>query len=82
VRFHIRKTWRPGPLRITLTERGVRWGLHAGRWSWNPRTRRHTFDTPGLGHVTWSSWTPVLGCLLVLVLLGVVVCVVAVGWPL
>ena len=41
-----------GPLRIHLTQHGVHsWGLQLGRWSWNARTGRHTFDTPGPGYV-------------------------------
>lgn len=55
MRWRFRKSKRLGPLRVTATERGVTWGLKAGRWSWNPRTRRHTLDTPGIGSVTWRS---------------------------
>jgi hypothetical protein len=55
MRFHFRTTRRLGPVRVTLTERGLRWGLKAWRWSWNPRTRRHAFNTPGLGYVRTSG---------------------------
>jgi hypothetical protein len=52
MRFHLRRTLRLGPVRIHLTERGLSsWGLRLGRWSWNARTRRHTFDTPGPGYL-------------------------------
>ncbi|TWF78093.1 hypothetical protein FHX44_114012 [Pseudonocardia hierapolitana] len=52
MRFHLRKTLRVGPVRIHLTERGVKsWGLRLGRWSWSARTRRHTLDTPGPGYL-------------------------------
>jgi hypothetical protein len=82
MKFHFRTNRRFGPVRVTLTEKGVTWGLKAGRWSWNPRTRRHTFNTPGLGSVAWEGWGPILGGLFLLVVLGALVCVVAVGWPL
>lgn len=52
MKFHVRKSKRFGPLRFTFTENGFSsWGLQVGRWSWNSRTRRHTFDTPGAGYV-------------------------------
>lgn len=52
MRFHARKTLRLGPVRIHLTERGFSsWGLQVGRWTWNAKTRRHTFDTPGPGYL-------------------------------
>ncbi|TQM35457.1 DUF4236 domain-containing protein [Pseudonocardia cypriaca] len=52
MRFHLRKTLRLGPVRVHLTERGFSsWGLQLGRWSWNARSRRHTIDTPGPGHL-------------------------------
>jgi hypothetical protein len=52
VRFRLHRTLRFGPIRIHLTERVLRsWGVHLGPWSWNARTRRHTFDTPGWGYV-------------------------------
>lgn len=53
MRFHLRRTLRLGPVRVHLTERGFSsWGLQVGRWSWNARSRRHTFDTPGPGWVS------------------------------
>ena len=52
MRFHLRRTFRLGPVRLHFTERGFSsWGLQVGRWSWNARTRRHTVDTPGAGWV-------------------------------
>lgn len=52
MRFHVRRTTGFGPLRFTFTENGFSsWGLKVGRWSWNSRTRRHTIDTPGPGHL-------------------------------
>jgi hypothetical protein len=55
MRFHFRKTWRPGPLRITLTEKGPTWGVRAGRYGYNPKTGKHTFNTPLLGGVSWGG---------------------------
>jgi hypothetical protein len=52
-RFHARKTFRLGPLRLNVGAGGVSWGLGAGRWSWNAKSRRHTVDTPGPGY--WQS---------------------------
>ena len=52
MKFRLHRTVRLGPIRIHLTERGLSsWGVQLGRWSWNARTRRHTFDTPGWGYV-------------------------------
>ena len=53
MRFHLHRVLRLGPVYVHVTERGVRsWGLKVGRWSWNARSRRHTFDTPGPGWVS------------------------------
>jgi hypothetical protein len=51
--FHARRTFRLGPLRLNVGADGVSWGLGAGRWSWNAKSRRHTVDTPGPGY--WQS---------------------------
>ena len=51
--FHLRRTFRAGPLRLHVGSGGVSWGVHVGRWSWNAKTRRHTVDTPGPGY--WQS---------------------------
>ena len=56
-RFHprhqLRRTFRAGPLRLHVGPDGVSWGLAAGRWAWNAKSRRHTVDTPGPGY--WES---------------------------
>lgn len=52
-RYHMRRTFRLGPLRLHLGADGVSWGLGVGRWAWNAKTRRHTIDTPGPGY--WHS---------------------------
>jgi Protein of unknown function (DUF4236) len=51
--FNFRKNWRLGPVRVTASNRGLSWGLKAGRWSWSPKTRRHSVDLPGV--VNWRS---------------------------
>ncbi len=52
MKFRMYRPVKLGPLRIHLTQHGVHsWGLQLGRWSWNARTGRHTFDTPGPGYV-------------------------------
>jgi hypothetical protein len=52
MRFRYRRSFRFGPLRFNFTQKGFSsWGLTIGRWSWNSRTRRHTVDTPGPGHL-------------------------------
>lgn len=94
MKFHFRKNLHPGPFRFTLTEKGLSWGLKVGRWSWNPRTRKHTINTPGLGSVqlggrdaggsagrSGGGGGP-LGILLVVVVLGGLALVVLSGWPL
>ena len=49
---HLHRMLRLGPVRVHVTEHGVSsWGLTIGRWSWNARSRRHPFDTPGWGYV-------------------------------
>jgi hypothetical protein len=98
VKFHFRKTWRPGPFRITLTEKGPTWGVRVGRYGYSPKTGKHTFNTPLLGGVSWGGRTRpsrtrhaadsssagggVLGVLFLLVVLGALVVVVLSGWPL
>jgi hypothetical protein len=52
-RYHLRRTYRLGPLRLHVGSGGVSWGLGVGRWSWNARSGRHTVDTPGPGR--WES---------------------------
>lgn len=56
MRFRARKALRFGPLVIHLTQRGFSsWGLRLWRWTWNAKTRRSTFDTPGPGSVAWGG---------------------------
>jgi hypothetical protein len=58
MRFRFRKSKQLGPLRLNFTEHGFSsWGLHIGPWSWNSRTRRQTFDTPGPGYVEFGGRT-------------------------
>lgn len=95
MKFHFRKTWRPGPFRITITEKlRSTWGVRAGRYGYNPKTGKHTFDTPGPGGVSWggrsrrreasgsSSGGGLLGALFMILVLGSLAYVVLVGWPL
>ena len=53
--LHFRKNVRIPPLRFTLSGWPLRfsWGLKIGRWTWNPRTRRHSVDLPG--PINWRS---------------------------
>jgi hypothetical protein len=51
MKFRIRRQVRLGPIRLNFTQRGFSsWGLGLGRWSWNAKTDKHTFDTPGPGY--------------------------------
>jgi hypothetical protein len=52
-RYRLRRTLKLGPLRVHAGTDGLSWGLGAGRWSWNAKSRRHTVDTPGPGY--WQS---------------------------
>jgi len=95
--FHFRKNWRLFPFRVTLTERGVTWGVRAGRYGYSPKTGKHTFDTPGLGGVSWGGRSKRRGessaqraagigglikALFMIVVLFALVFVVLSGWPL
>ena len=52
MRFKLRRSIRIGPIRLNVTEKGFSsWSIKLGRFSWNSRTRKKTFDTPGPGHV-------------------------------
>ena len=54
VRFSARKSVRVGPLVLRFTESGYQgWSVRVGRWTWNPRTGRHSLNTPGPGGLTW-----------------------------
>lgn len=95
MKFHFRKTWRPGPFRITLTEKlRPTWGVRIGRYGYDPKTGKHSLDTPGLGYVrssgrsrrredgSGSSLGSIIRGLFLLVTLGALGYVVLVGWPL
>jgi hypothetical protein len=56
IRFRARKTFRIWPFRVTVNQAGrVTWGIKVRRYSWSATTRRHTFDTPGLGRLEWGG---------------------------
>jgi hypothetical protein len=56
MRFRARKALRFGPLVVNFTQSGYSsWGLRFWRWSWNAKTGRSTFDTPGPGSVNWGG---------------------------
>jgi hypothetical protein len=97
VRFHFRKTWKPGPFRITVTEKlRPTWGVRIGPYGYDPKTGRHSFDTPGLGWLRSSGRSRsgrkpessgglgifgVLKGLFMFALVGVLLFVVLSGWP-
>ncbi len=52
MRFRARKTFRFGPLYMTITQSGRRsYGIKWGRFSHSFTHRRTSIDTPGIGHV-------------------------------
>lgn len=54
-KFRMRRSVRIGPFRLNFTQRGFSsWSFKLGPLSWNSRTRRKTFDTPGPGHLEWK----------------------------
>jgi hypothetical protein len=54
--MHFRKRMKFGPLVFNFGKTGfTSWGLQIGRWSWNPRSRKHYVDTPGLGYVEFGG---------------------------
>lgn len=54
MRFRMRKSIPLGPIRLNFTERGFSsWSIKIGRFSWNSRRRKTTFDTPGPGRIEW-----------------------------
>lgn len=56
MRFNFRKRVRIWPFVFNFGTRGFTgWGIKVWRYSWSARTRRHTFDTPGPGSVTWGG---------------------------
>lgn len=59
MRFRLRRSFRIGPLKLNFTEHGFSsWGLQVGRWMWNARTGRHTYDTPGPGSLQSGGRRP------------------------
>lgn len=51
-KFRLRKSIRLGPVRLNFTQRGFSsWSFLLGPFTWNSRTKRKSFDTPGPGHV-------------------------------
>ncbi len=58
MRFRARKRVRIGPVVLYFGFPPLRmtsWGLHVWRWTWNARTRKQTFDTPGPGSLQWGD---------------------------
>lgn len=54
--FKLRKRVRIGPVVLIFTEKGFSsWGIKIGPYSWNARTRRSSFDTPGPGSYQWGG---------------------------
>jgi hypothetical protein len=48
----MRRSFRIGPIRLNFTEKGfTSWSIKLGRFSWNSRTRKKKFDTPGPGYM-------------------------------
>jgi hypothetical protein len=53
MKFRARKRLRFGPLQANVTERGLSsWSIRIWRFTYNLRTRRWSFDTPGPGSVS------------------------------
>lgn len=56
MKFKWKKKFSFGPLRINTSQgRMTSYSLVFGRLSWNSRTRKWTFDTPGPGSVEWGG---------------------------
>lgn len=56
MRFNFRKRIRFGPLFWNFSTKGMTsWGVRIWRWTWNAKTRRHTFDSPGPGSWSWGG---------------------------
>lgn len=54
MKFRMRKTIPLGPIKLHFTEHGYSsWSIKIGRFSWNSRTKKKRFDTPGPGGVEW-----------------------------
>jgi hypothetical protein len=58
MRYRFRTSRHIGPFRLNFTEHGFSsWGVQIWRWTWNSRTGRQTFDTPGPGYVEFGGRT-------------------------
>lgn len=60
LRFHFRQPIRIGSPKLhfqwNFTQAGYTgWGIHVWRWSYNNRTGRQAFDTPGPGGLRWGG---------------------------
>lgn len=54
MKFRMRKTIPLGPIKLHFTEHGFSsWSFKIGPFTWNSRTRKKRFDTPGPGSVEW-----------------------------
>jgi Protein of unknown function (DUF4236) len=59
MRFNFRKRIRLGPFFWSFTTRGLTsWGVRIWRYTWNARSGRSTFDTPGPGSVSFGGGRP------------------------
>lgn len=56
MRFRWRKTFVFGPLRFRFANgRYTGMSVRVGRWTWQPRTGKHSLDTPGPGSWHWGG---------------------------
>jgi hypothetical protein len=54
MKFRMRKTIPLGPIKLHFTEHGYSsWSFKLGPFTWNSRTKKKRFDTPGPGSVEW-----------------------------
>jgi hypothetical protein len=56
MRFRFRQNLRLGPFVWRFSQSGYTgWGIQIGRYRWNARTGRHSFDSPGIGGWQWGG---------------------------
>lgn len=57
VKFRMRKSFNVLPfLRLNVTQSGAKsWTWHAFGYSYNTRTQKHRYNTPGPGSVEWGG---------------------------
>lgn len=56
MKFRARKTIPLGPVKLHFTEHGFSsWSIKVGPYSWNSRTGKSHFDTPGPGSLEWGG---------------------------